>query len=126
MDTSLAKNRLVVFWTIWAGILGNAVYIRYSLPPNGEDIAGQTAFWLFYAIPVAISLVVRWLVLPRVQASQPYLISMIVGLAFSEGLTFFGLFLFPSKLDLFFYTSAVLMFIYIPMGAYRVLKKAEL
>lgn len=52
--------------------------------------------------PVFFSMVVRWIVLPRINQAQMGLAAFVIGIAFAESTCFMGLFIFPAhRSDLF-------------------------
>lgn len=70
-------------------------------------------------MPVVLSVVVRWLVLPRAVIPQLALPLFIVGIALAEATCFFGLFIFPEHKQALVLTSALGIFQFIPLFARR-------
>lgn len=104
----------MVLWAIWFSVLVALVYYRMLLVGPGANtksivMPGTPAAWLLYLISIGIALGVRWLVIPRIGNPFRTLVPFIVGIAFAEALTFFGIFIFPKQFTLFYFTSWVLV-----------------
>ncbi len=100
------KNRqmLLVWWIAWAAILTGLLVIYFVLgrgpvkPVAEKDLLKH----LVGLIPLFVSIVIRWLVLPRFDSLQRAFPIYIVGLALAEGCGLLGIFLGgPFRDDLF-------------------------
>lgn len=85
---------------------------------EGYAVAGAL-LWLLLAVPVVVSMAIRWLILPKMQTHQSYLVPFIIGLAVSELVILFGLFLVASQADVFYVTSLFLILMYAPLDGKR-------
>lgn len=92
-----------MLWIIWATMLVSIFYYRFKLAPMPRGLPPAEPFTYpgvyLSPIPLLIATVVRWLVLPRAVRFQQILVCLVVGLAMSEAVTFFGLFLVPAELS---------------------------
>jgi hypothetical protein len=104
-DAQRIKAQLLVWWVIWWGILSGLVLLYYffgrgPLPPAAPDtnpLAGLIGLG-----PLFVSIIIRWLVLPRSPAPGPAFAMFIMGLALAEGCGILGVFLGgPYREDLF-------------------------
>jgi hypothetical protein len=119
--TNQAKQPLIVWWILWAAFQIGIFFIYYFLRTPGEQAPSgvQSAVWLAGAVPMALSAVVRWFVLPRVQSGQRAFPLFIVGIALAEATCFMGLFIFPAHKQELFMISAAGIFQFIPFYASR-------
>ena len=90
----------LVFWVIWAALTGGVGLYQAKL--GGGWLAGKdegSAFEMpvtYVALGfVFVASVLRWWVIPRTATKPRLLVGMIVGLALSEAVEFFSLFLYP-------------------------------
>lgn len=115
-----AKSRLMVFWILWFAFQSGIFVIYYFLGGSAPARAsGGSSLWLLGAIPFALSFIVRWLVLTRINTAWVALPIFIIGIALSEASCFLGLFIFPAhKMELFL-MSAFGIFQYLPWFAGR-------
>lgn len=91
-----AAQQLVVFWVLWAAFLGG-VCVQYFFLQNKKPPAGdETSAWIAAVLPVVVSIIIRWNVLPRAQTAPQALPLMIIGIALAESTVFLGIFLFPA------------------------------
>ncbi len=95
-DDQKIRARLLVWWVIWGSILAGLVLIYLVLgrgkplpPPSAEDpLQG-----LIGIVPLFVSIVIRWLVLPRATDPKRAFVLFVVGLALAEGCGLLGIFL---------------------------------
>ena len=104
-DTQHNRARLRIWWIIWASILLGLVIIYVflgrgpvkPLPPGGNPLAG-----LVGVVPLFLSIIIRWLVLPRFSGLMRAFPMFIAGLALAEACGLLGIFLGgPYREDLF-------------------------
>ena len=94
-DDQKIKARLLVWWIIWAGTLGWLVLICLflgrgkPLPPVSPE---NPLEGLLGVVPLFVSIVIRWLVLPRATDPHRAFVLFIVGLALAEGCGLLGIF----------------------------------
>jgi hypothetical protein len=95
------KSQLLVIWVIWTWLFAAIIVYQFVLGggiPAGSAVAGvPMSFPLLLAIgQVLLASAIRWLVVPRAQSAGQLLAVVIVGLALSEAVAFYGLFLVPA------------------------------
>ena len=101
---SADRTQLIVWWVIWAAILNGLVMIYYFLGRGPAEPAadGDILVNLIGLVPLFVSIVIRWLVLPRFTDLKRALVLYIVGLALAEACGLLGIFLGgPYRDDLF-------------------------
>src|SRR4051794_8666789 len=83
----------VIWWVLWLAIFGATVgvYLLFGRRPAPPG-AGGVMSWIGLG-PLAVSMVVRWLVLPRVKIPMQAFVVMIIGLATAEAATILASFL---------------------------------
>lgn len=114
----------IVMWVMWFAFASALVMYRIMLVSKASNTHSITApettlAWLCFAIPICIVLPLRWLVIPRLRLPNLILPVFLVGIAFAEVLTFFGLFLFPPQFSLFYMTSWLLFVQMMPIWTLR-------
>ena len=100
------KQMLLVWWVAWAAILGGLVmiYVLFGRGPvKPEPVADKEVLkHLVGLVPLFVSVVIRWLVLPRFDSLPRAFPLYIVGLALAEACGILGIFLGgPFRDDLF-------------------------
>ena len=100
------RAKLLVWWILWGSILGGLLLIYLVLgrtQPLPKNVAAEKMFTgLVGLIPMVVSVVVRWLVLPRASDMNRALVIFIFGLATAEACGILGIFLGgPYRDDLF-------------------------
>ncbi|MEO0794036.1 MAG: hypothetical protein AAFX93_02680 [Verrucomicrobiota bacterium] len=108
-------------WVIWYGLFSSLFVYRFFLLDKTSDPevvnTGGTisiAVLVFLILPVLISTAIRWTFVPKAKTFQQLLPLLITGCAIGESLAFFGIFLFPQHLDVFFYASVAMVGQFIP------------
>lgn len=114
----------IVIWALWLSFAGALVMYRITLVGKTANTRSLTApdaifAWGCYIVPIAIVLSLRWLVIPRLREPVQVMTVFIVGIAFAEVLTFFGIFLFQPQFRLFYLTSWLLFVQMMPMWTLR-------
>lgn len=95
-DAQRIKARLLVWWILWAGILVGLCLIYFFLgrtkplpaPSSADLLVNLVGF-----VPLFVSIVIRWLVLPRYTDPGRALVLFIIGLALAESCGMMGIFL---------------------------------
>lgn len=104
-DARRDRAFLKIWWIIWAMILCGlvAIYLALGRTPLPADVAEkQSLSGLVGLVPLFVSIVIRWLVLPRFNDVRRAFPMFIVGLALAEGCGILGIFLGgPYRDDLF-------------------------
>lgn len=117
--SGLRAAQVMIFWMLWIGMLCSVIALYSILKSQvvAHDINSRGMVWLAGAIPVFISVVIRWAVLPRFTRYTSALSSFIVGIAFADSTCFQGLFLFPTHKDQLFALSMAGMLQFAPVFA---------
>jgi hypothetical protein len=114
------KARLLVWWIIWASVLSGLVLIYLllaqgkPLPPVSQENPLQG---LIGIVPLFVSIVIRWLVLPRQTVEGRAFVLFIVGLALAEGCGILGIFLGGPYRDSLFVLGVLGITQYVPFYA---------
>lgn len=94
-ENPAAKQMLLIWWLIWAAVLVGLLVIYFALgrgpikPSPDKDVLKN----LVGLVPLFVSIVIRWLVLPRFDSLQRALPLYVVGLALAETCGILGIFL---------------------------------
>lgn len=99
METQTPPTRaqqLMVPWVLWGAFMVGVVMMYHFLGSKKPPAADGSQQWMVAMVPLLISLVIRWNVIPRVTAVTSGLVAMIVGIALAEMVLFLGLFIFPA------------------------------
>ncbi len=118
------KSQLIVWWYLWAAFqIGIFTIYHFMGGKTAADptplAAPEPTIWLVAAVPFALSVLIRFLVLPRMKNSALALPVFVVGIGLAEATCFLGLFIFPSHQRELFILSALGIFQYIPVYAHR-------
>ncbi|MBL9219167.1 MAG: hypothetical protein JNG82_11800 [Opitutaceae bacterium] len=119
-DERKIKARLLVWWVVWGWILIAlvAIYLGFAqgkpLPPVSREnpLQGLVGF-----VPLFLSVVLRWLVLPRATEPNRALVLFIVGLALAESCGLLGIFLGGPYRDSLFVLGVLGVVQYVPFYA---------
>src|SRR5262245_58115770 len=98
-----AKQQLVVWWASW-GAFQAGIFAIYFLLTNHASAPAALAsnLWLIAVVPLGLSAVLRWGILPLMPNPQTALVVFLVGIALAESCCFLGVFIFPAhRLQLF-------------------------
>jgi hypothetical protein len=119
-DDQKIKARLLIWWIIWGSVLGGLVLIYLllaqgkPLPPVSRENPLQG---LIGVVPLFVSIVLRWLVLPRATDPNRAFVLFIVGLALAEGCGLLGIFLGGPYRDSLFVLGVLGITQYVPFYA---------
>jgi len=97
------KKHPSVLWILWGSILGSIFIYQFKLGhglPAGHDVRsvmGDPVIWVCI-VTLLVAAVVRWVLIPRVTDLKRLLVFLLVGLALSEAVTFYGIFLFHADM----------------------------
>lgn len=105
-DVTGTRQRLRVWWLVWAGTLGvlGVVYLAVTRGPvrAPELPPEQSLTGLAGVVPLFISILIRWLVLPRYRSPGRAFVLFVAGVALAEACGLLGIFLGgPYRQDLF-------------------------
>lgn len=118
MQKSAALTPLTT-WLIWFALFAGLVFQRFFLGSGLEvrDDWNRPLSLLegcAIGLPFAVSLIIRWSVLPRLHHTASQIPFFIIGIAAAEMIYFLGLFLFNDRETIFFATSALTIALYCP------------
>lgn len=104
-DAPRLRTQLLIWWIIWGSILFGLImlYLLLGRRPQVPPAPGANPFAnLVGFVPLFVSIVIRWLALPRSAAPGTALVMFILGLSLAESCGILGLFLGgPYREDLF-------------------------
>lgn len=115
---------LAIWWILWAAILGGLILLYVFLgrgpvkPSPDQDVLKN----LVGLVPLFVSIVIRWLVLPRFDSLRRALPLYIVGLALAESSGVLGLFLGGAYRDDLFVLGVLGVTQFVPLFARRMLQ----
>lgn len=97
------RSQLIVWWIIWAALLVGLCVIYLTLGRGAMRPAAANPFEnLVGLVPLFVSIVVRWLVLPRYSDGPKAFVVFVLGCALAEGCALLGIFFGgPYRDDLF-------------------------
>ena len=72
------------------------------------------SLWLAALGPLALSIIIRWVILPRIRDAQTALTFFIVGIAFAQSVCFMGIYIFPAHKEQLLVCSLAGIFQFIP------------
>jgi len=116
-----ARAKLLVLWVIWAADLVALVILYLVLgrsplpPPNRSDLVVN----LVGFVPLFVSIIIRWLVLPRIAGAGRVLGMFVAGLALAEACGILGLFLGGPYRDALWLLGVLGVAQYVPLFANR-------
>jgi hypothetical protein len=98
-DAQRTRTQLMIWWIVWASLLTGLCLIYFFLgrgqplpkvaqPAQGNPLAGLTGL-----VPLFVSIIIRWLVLPRLTGIRRALPMFIIGIALAESCGLLGIFL---------------------------------
>lgn len=119
-----ARARLLVLWVVWAVILLGllVVYALLGRGPVRASPPGDVLVNLSGLVPLFLSIVVRWLVLPRYDSLDRVLPLFVVGLSLAEGCGLLGIFLGGAYRDDLFALGVLGIVQFVPFFARRLLE----
>jgi len=119
-DDQKIKARLLVWWIVWASILSGLVVI-YLLLAQGKPLPPASAEnplqGLVGLVPLFVSIIIRWLVLPRAPEPNRAFVLFIVGLSLAEACGILGIFLGGPYRDSLFVLGVLGIAQYVPFYA---------
>lgn len=120
-DAQHNRGRIIVWWIIWGTIL-SGLGIMYFLNGRGpavpEELAQEKMLTgLIGLVPLFVSVVIRWLVLPRCKEMGRALALFVAGLALAESCGILGIFFGGPYRDDLFIISVFGVAQYVPIFA---------
>jgi len=95
-DDARLRAQLLVWWTIWGCILGGLVLIYVVLgrgPLAPDAVQRQSLTGMAGIVPLFLSIILRWLVLPRRKEPRSAFVLFVIGVALAETCGILGVFL---------------------------------
>ena len=119
-DDQKIKTRLIIWWSIWAATLTGLgmIYLLLvqgkPLPPASAEnsLQGLVGF-----VPLFVSIVIRWLVLPRLTEPARVFVFFVAGVALAEACGLLGIFLGGPYRDSLFVLGVLGVTQYVPFYA---------
>lgn len=115
------KAKLLTWWIIWGAILAGLVilYVVFGRGPlkavDGKDLLVN----LVAVVPLFVSIVIRWLVLPRFSGLNRALPMFIAGVALAEACGIMGIFIGGPYRDALWFLGVLGVAQYVPFFAHR-------
>jgi hypothetical protein len=119
-DEPRIKAQLMIWWIIWAAILTGQILIYGALGrgPLPVPVPGANPFaHLIGFVPLFVSIIIRWLVLPRSTEPKAAFVMFIVGLALADACGMLGIFLGGPYRDSLFVLGVLGITQYVPFYA---------
>lgn len=123
-ESQRARAQLMIWWIVWSVILTGLILIylffgRGSLKPGtGADVLVN----LSGVVPLFLSIIIRWLVLPRYNDLARAFPMFVIGLALAEGCGLLGIFLGGVYRDDLFLLGVLGVTQYVPLFAKKLLE----
>ena len=123
-DAQRQKTHLLIFWIIWGSILAGliVIYVFLGQKPVKPVVAADLPVNLAGIVPLFVSIVIRWLVLPRCRDFTRVLPFYVVGLALAEACGLLGIFLGGPYRESLFVLGVLGVTSYVPLFAKRLLE----
>jgi len=119
-DDRKIKTRLLVWWLIWTATLTGLVMV-YLLLAQGKPLppasAENSLQGLIGFVPLFVSIVLRWLVLPRLTEPARAFVFFLTGVALAEACGLLGIFLGGPYRDSLFVLGVLGVTQYVPFYA---------
>ena len=120
------EPKTIVFWIIWACLFLAIIIIQYRYGggiPEGED-AEDPIRAVFLALgygDIFVATAIRWFLIPKTKSVDKLFVLLVIGLALSQAVEYYGLFLigpnYPETQMVFFVLSLVCTLQFIPTYA---------
>jgi len=95
-DTQRNRAKIIVWWILWGAVLSGLTILFFSLgraPAVPTEVAREKMLTgMIGVVPLFISVVIRWLVLPRYTEMNRAFVMFIIGLALAEACGLLGIF----------------------------------
>lgn len=119
-DDQRIKQRLLVWWVLWGSVLAGLIILYVALaqgkplPPVSKENPLQG---LIGVVPLFVSIVIRWLVLPRATDPNRAFVLFMLGVALAEGCGILGIFTGGAYRDSLFVLGVLGITQYVPFYA---------
>lgn len=122
-DNRQIKTRLMIWWIIWGSVLLGLILI-YMLLVQGKPLpasapTSELPVNLAGVAPLFVSIILRWLVLPRMTDPTRAFVLFIVGISLAEACGILGTFLGGPYRDSLFMLGVLGITQYVPFYAKR-------
>ena len=122
--TNQPRNiQLLLWWVLWGSFMVGVFVIYFALRPASIEsrLPGSPTLWPVGVVPTFASILVRWVLLPRLSDPRAALASFLIGLSLAEAPCYLALFWFRVYQDQFFVLSALGIAQFMPLyaGRYR-------
>ncbi|MDI1318930.1 MAG: hypothetical protein PSW75_01890 [bacterium] len=119
-DAPRLRAQLLIWWIIWAAILAGQIlsYCFLGRGPLAPPAPGANPFLnLVGFVPLFVSIIIRWLALPRATDPKAAFVMFIVGLALADACGLLGIFLGGVYREDFFVLGVLGIAQYVPFYA---------
>lgn len=115
--------RPVTFWIVWGGILSGLVLITALVPPSSQPGVNPALAYV-PLLPLCVSAVVRFVVIPRISTLPKAFPVFLIGVAMAEASGLLGKFLSGPPHDMIYFGAALAMLaLYVPFFTQRMSKE---
>lgn len=124
-DSPETRAQLRLWWIIWAAMLPSVILLEVLLPRGKIDPITHTAdlmVQLCGVVPLFVSIVIRWLILPRFTSLSRALPMFIVGLATAEACGILGIVFGGPYRDAIFTLSILGIVQFVPLFARQLIE----
>ena len=124
-DAQRNHNQLLIWWAIWGSLLFGLVniYVLLGRAPAKAPVAGENPLTgLIGLAPLFVSIIIRWLVLPRLSGVRQALPMFVIGIALAESCGILGIFLGGAYKDDLFLLGVLGVTQYVPFFAKQYLE----
>ena len=117
---TVLTTQILVFWIFWFSFMAAEIII-YGILARQLHVRQEAnaSSWMIGTVPVILSTINRWMVLPRMRTYLAALPFFIVGFGLAEASLLLGLILFPSHKEILFALALACTLQYVPFFAGR-------
>jgi hypothetical protein len=113
------RGRIMVLWTVWGSILAGLVVLYLVFGRKPVATTGSLGIVLGAFAALFVSIVIRWLVVPRFTDLVRVFPMFVIGLALAEGCGILGIFLGGPYRDALWVLGVLGVTSYVPLFARR-------
>lgn len=123
-DAQRIRAQLLVWWICWVSILGGLVviYVFLGRVPVKPVVVADLPVNLSGVVPLFVSIIIRWLVLPRSTDGKSAFAMFITGLVLAEACGILGIFIGGPYRDSLVLLGVLGVTSYVPLFARRLLE----
>ncbi|MEP2775626.1 MAG: hypothetical protein ABJQ29_03345 [Luteolibacter sp.] len=123
--------KVIVFWIIWFAIFNGLFILQFFAAggiPTGENVGDAPLVFVAVAGALAfVSMLIRFIVIPKLDTTEKLLPAMIIGLAMAEAVGIIGMFVigkeFPETRMALFVASVSAVAAFAPVYVHALLAK---